>query len=278
MSQVREVGTSLVDAHCHLADDQFVADLEAVIARARDAGLTRALCVIEATDENERRRAARIAELWPGVRFAAGVHPHRAARVRGVDAVETTLETAWAEIGQVCAVGEVGLDYHHQFAPPEIQREVFRRQVQLARARGWPLVIHTREADEDTFRILREEGAAEVGGVFHCFTGDAARARRVVELGFAVSFAGIVTFRRASAVREATRVVPPDRLLVETDAPYLAPEPYRGRRNEPAYVAAVLEAVAAVRGESVPRVAQATAAVFDALFRPRPPAPGPRAR
>ncbi len=259
----------LVDAHCHLADDAFGADLEAVVDRAREAGLTYALCIVEASAAEELQRAARAADLWPGLRFAVGVHPHRAgAFADDPDEVGALLERKLNETTGVRAVGEIGLDYHYQFAPPAVQQEVFRRQIRVARARRLPLVIHTREADEDTFRILEEERAGEVGGVFHCFTGDAARARRVLDLGFAVSFAGLVTFPRAESLREAARVVPAGHLLVETDSPYLAPVPYRGRRNEPAWVAAVVDAVAAVRGEQPGAVAEMTRQVFVDLFRP----------
>jgi TatD DNase family protein len=164
------------------------------------------------------------------------------------------------------AIGEIGLDYHYDFSPREIQHEVFRAQVALARRLALPVVIHTREATEDTLSILREEGGGDVGGVFHCFTGDDAMARAVLDLGFHLSFAGIVTFPRADALREAARMVPVDRLLVETDAPYLAPVPHRGKRNEPAFVAQVVDRLAEVRGVAARELAVRTSETFTALF------------
>jgi TatD DNase family protein len=163
-------------------------------------------------------------------------------------------------------VGEIGLDYHYDFAPREVQREVFRRQIRVATQMGYPIVIHTREADEDTLAILAETDA--VSGVLHCFTGDAALATQVVALGLHVSFSGIVTFKAAASVREAAAVVPDDRLLVETDAPYLAPVPHRGKRNEPAWVDHVAEVLAEVRGVTPAALRAGTAAAFEALFGP----------
>jgi TatD DNase family protein len=166
------------------------------------------------------------------------------------------------------AVGEIGLDYHYDFSPRPVQQEIFGRQVALACDLDLPVVIHTREAVEDTFAILREAGEGKVLGVFHCFSGDAAMARRALDLGFAVSFAGIVTFPKADAVREAARIVPGDRLLVETDSPYLAPVPHRGTRNEPARVVHVAESLAGIRGETVETVASAVTGTFERVFGP----------
>jgi TatD DNase family protein len=174
---------------------------------------------------------------------------------------------AIAATPQARAVGEIGLDYHYDLAPREVQRDVFRRQVRLARELRLPVVIHTREATEDTFAILRDEGPG-VAGVFHCFSGDAAMARAVLDLGFCASFAGIVTFPRADGLRAAARVVPAERLLIETDAPYLAPVPHRGKRNEPAFVVQTADAVARTRGEALDDVAAAVTRVFETLFGP----------
>lgn len=260
----------MIDSHCHLADDAFAADLEAVIARAREAGVNAALCVIDAASDAEIERARRLTQLWPAVRFAVGVHPHQAGHFADrLDAVETTVSDAIAGIPDARALGEVGLDYHYDFAPRAVQREVFRRQLCLARARGWPVVIHTREAEEDTIAILREEGQGEIRGVFHCFTGDAKAAQRALDLGFHVSFAGIVTFPKAESLREAARLVPADRLLAETDSPYLTPVPFRHiKRNEPARVTLVAAKLAEVRGESVEVVTGHLTRTFEALFRP----------
>ena len=257
----------MIDSHCHLADDAFVDDLDAVVGRAREAGVERALCILDVTNEDEAPRAARVAAAWPAVRFAAGVHPHLAAPFADeAEAAVRAVRAALERFPGVCAIGEIGLDYHYDFAPRPVQIEVFRRQIALARELGRPIVIHTREADDDTLAAIRSEGRGDVRGVFHCFTGDAAAARRALDLGFHVSFSGIATFRRADDIRAAAAVVPADRLLVETDAPYLAPVPFRGRRNEPAWVARVVDVLAGVRGQAIGEVAASTSAAFAALF------------
>ena len=260
----------MIDSHCHLADEQFTADLDAVVARARDAGVDGALCILDASNEEEAARADRVAAAWPDVAFAVGVHPHQAGAVDdatdGLDGVAPFVRGAVEARRRTCAIGEIGLDYHYDFAPRETQIEVFRRQIALARELGRPVVIHTREADDDTVDALRAEGHGDVRGVFHCFTGDAAFARRALDLGFHVSFSGIVTFRNAAAIREAATIVPADRLLAETDAPYLSPVPYRGRRNEPARVAQVIDTLAEVRGEDRAAIVEATRRSYHGLF------------
>jgi len=168
----------------------------------------------------------------------------------------------------VRAIGEVGLDYHYDFAPRDVQRNVFSAQVALARDRGYPLVIHTREADDDTVAILEQEGAGRVRGVFHCFSGDSGLARRALRLGFYLSFSGILTFPRSAAVRDAAAIVPLDRLLVETDCPYLSPVPYRGRRNEPAWVVETVKRLADIRGIDPSEVASAASENYRILFAP----------
>jgi TatD DNase family protein len=197
-----------------------------------------------------------------------GIHPHQAgvhgaAVAQSIDGVRQRVETEGA-----CAIGEIGLDYHYDFAPRDVQQAVFRAQIRLALELSLPIVIHTREATDDTFAILEDEGGNEVGGVFHCFTGDAAMASRTLDAGFHVSFAGIVTFPRAEALREAARIVPGDRLLVETDSPYLAPVPHRGTRNEPAHVVRVVDTLARVRGEDAVALAGTLTRTYDALFSP----------
>ena len=261
----------MVDSHCHLADEAFVPDLEAVIQRAQTAGLTGALCIVDLTNPEESERAQRVRGLWPEVRLAVGVHPHQAGKfVERVGDVEPAVRRALEDAPGASAVGEIGLDYHYDFAPRDLQREVFGRQIRLAREASRPVVIHTREADDDTLQILRDEGRGSIRGVFHCFTGDAAMAQQALDLGFHVSFSGIVTFGRASEIREAAKLVPADRLLAETDAPYLVPTPYRGKRNEPAWVARVVEVLAKVRGQPVDQVAAGTTAAFTALFGQEP--------
>lgn len=256
----------MIDSHCHIAGEEFCADLDAVVGRAIAADVTSALCVLAAGDAEETARAQRVRAAWPAVRFAVGVHPHQAGAFAGrvdaaADAVRAEAAREWA-----CAIGEIGLDYHYDFAPRDVQQAVFRAQVRLARDLDLPIVIHTREAAGDTFDILREEGDGRIRGVFHCFTGDAGMARRALDIGFCVSFAGIVTFPRAESIREAARLVPADRLLAETDSPYLAPVPFRGKRNEPAFVARVVERLAEARGETPAQVAASTARTFTNLF------------
>ncbi len=256
----------MIDSHCHIAGQEFEADLADVVRRATDAGVTSALCVLSAGDAAEADRAQRVRAAWPSARFSVGVHPHNAGQFAGRVAEATDLVRAEASRAGACAIGEIGLDYHYDFSPRDVQQEIFRAQVALAREMGLPVIIHTREATGDTFRILAEAGEGTVRGVFHCFTGDAAMARAALDIGFFLSFAGIVTFPRAAELREAARLVPSGRLLSETDAPYLAPVPFRGRRNEPAYVARVVEALAAARGEPAARVAEATEEAFGVLF------------
>ena len=257
----------MIDSHCHLADEAFVPDLEEVIERARSAGLAGALCIIDLTNPDEGDRARRVCELWSGVGFAVGVHPHQAGKFADrVDEVAPEVRRAMAAYPGTRAVGEIGLDYHYDFAPRALQQEVFRRQIRLARDESRPVVIHTREADEDTLEILRDEGDGKIRGVFHCFTGDARFALQALDLGFHVSFSGIVTFPRATEIREAAKVVPSDRLLAETDSPYLAPTPHRGKRNEPVWVARVLEVLAEVRELPVAEVDATTTAAFGSLF------------
>jgi TatD DNase family protein len=259
----------MIDSHCHLADEAFSADLDAVVARAKDAGVERVLVIVAAGEPREGAQAERVMALWPGASLAVGVHPH-AAREFADDAERAAalVRTQITATRAVRAVGEIGLDYHYDFSPRDAQQAVFRVQLRAARELGLPVVIHTREAAEDTLAILREEGDGRLRGVLHCFTGDAALAEAALDLGFSISFAGIVTFPKAGALREIARVVPADRLLAETDSPFLAPVPDRGKRNEPAWLSRVVAALADVRKASVPDIAAVTSANFHALFQP----------
>ncbi|HJL01332.1 MAG TPA: TatD family hydrolase [Polyangiaceae bacterium LLY-WYZ-15_(1-7)] len=241
----------LFDTHCHLDDPRFAEDFDAVLARAREAGLWRAVtigCAREVATVESALAVARAHADW--VSTTIGVHPHDAAALFGPEA-----DALWGELEriatdpQVVAVGEMGLDYYYDNSPREQQQEAFRRQIALARQVSKPIVVHTRDAREDTLRILREEKASEVGGIIHCFSEDAPFAAAALDLGFVSSFSGIVTFKRAKAVQEAARKQPADAILVETDAPYLAPVPKRGKRNEPAFVAHTAAVVAELRGE-----------------------------
>jgi TatD DNase family protein len=259
----------VIDSHCHLADEAFAADLEEVIRRAADAGVERALVILEAGNPAESAQAGRVERLWPAVRFAIGVHPHQAHQFADdPERAATTVREQLAATPSARAVGEIGLDYHYDFSPRDVQHAVFRAQVRLARELDVPVVIHTREADEDTMAILRTEGGGALRGVLHCFTGDAALADAGVALGLFVSLAGILTFPKADALRQTARRVPLDRLLTETDSPFLAPVPYRGKRNEPAYVARVVETLAEMHRMPAADLAERTAANFHTLFRP----------
>jgi TatD DNase family protein len=256
----------MIDSHCHLADETFEADLDAAIARAREAGVTAALCILAAGDEDEARRAREVRARWDAVRFATGVHPHAAGTFAGRAAESADVTRAHAEAFSVCGIGEIGLDYHYDFAPRDVQREVFAAQIALAQELERPIIIHTREATDDTFAILKEHPG--VRGVFHCFTGDTAMARRALDIDFHLSFAGILTFPKAVELREAARIPPENRLLIETDSPYLAPVPHRGKRNEPAYVARILAALAEVRGTAPEALGAAVTTNFGRLFAP----------
>jgi TatD DNase family protein len=256
-----------VDSHAHIDGEEFDADRGEVVARARAAGVAAILNVGTGDPRSgSLERAVRVAEEYENVFAAAGVHPHDARLFD--DAAEERLAKLLQGSVRAVAWGEIGLDYHYDHSPRDVQREVFRRQLRLAREAGLPVIIHSREADEDTVEILAEEWAgAERGGVMHCFGGGRWMAERALELGFYISFAGNVTFKKAEPLREVALAVPPDRLLVETDCPYLAPVPHRGRRNEPAYVADTARFVAGLRGTTPEELGRVTSDNFSRLFR-----------
>ena len=259
----------MTDSHCHIAGEEFAGDLLAVVARARAASVSRSLVILAAEDDGEVARAAGVLAAWPECRFAVGVHPHQAHLFAADPSGAARLTAERLDtVPMVRAVGEIGLDYHYDFSPPDVQQAVFREQVRLARSRDLPIVIHTREAEDDTLRIIGDEGGRALRGVFHCFSGDEASARRALGTGLYLSVPGIITFPKAAALREAVRSAPLDRLLVETDSPYLAPVPYRGKRNEPAFVARVVDALAEAKVIDAAVVHAAIEANFDALFRP----------
>jgi TatD DNase family protein len=259
----------MIDSHCHLADEAFAADLDDVIRRGRDAGLERVMVILEAGNAKEAAQAARVEQLWPGVCCSIGVHPHQAHQFADDPqrAGRVVLEQ-FAATPSARAVGEIGLDYHYDYSPRQVQHAVFRAQIRAALELDRPVVIHTREADEDTVAILREEGEGRLRGVLHCFTGTPALRDAGLALGFYVSLAGILTFPKAADLRETARAVPLDRLLTETDSPFLAPVPYRGKRNEPAYVSRVVETLAEMHRAPAADLARQTAANFHTLFRP----------
>jgi len=259
----------LLDSHCHLADEAFIGDLGEVVGRARDAGLEQILCILAAGNQAEYKQAKRLQKLWPKICFAIGVHPHQAVEYAGrFDEVVRDVREAIELEPLVRVVGEIGLDYHYDFSPRDVQREVFQRQVTLARELQLPVSIHTREAETDTVAILEKAGCRKLRGVFHCFAGDESLADHALGLGFHISFSGMITFKRAEALRAIASEVPADRLLIETDAPYLAPVPHRGKRNEPAWVSRVLEVLAEVRGTTVELLSEQVMTNFRALVRP----------
>jgi TatD DNase family protein len=259
----------VIDSHCHLADETFATDLNDVIVRAKETGVSRVMVILEGGNAAEAEQARRILDVWPDTRFAVGVHPHQAHQFSDdPERAAALVRDQIASTPAARAVGEIGLDYHYDFSPRDVQQAVFRLQVRLAIELQRPIVIHTREADADTLAILRDEGAGDVGGVLHCFTGTPELAAAGLALGLYVSVAGIITFPKASDLRETVRGVPVDRLLTETDSPFLAPTPHRGKRNEPSYVARVVETVADIHGTTPAAVAERTTANFHALFGP----------
>jgi len=257
---------ALVDSHCHVAEPEFDADRDAVLARAASAGVATLVCVGATGPAAANAAAVALAGRRDPVEIVAtvGIHPHHAA---SADDDAFALLEQLARSPGVVAVGETGLDFHYDFSPRAAQQAAFAETVALARRIGLPLVVHVREAHAEAAALLKTENAGAVGGVIHCFTGDRADARRYLDLGFHISVAGIVTFKNADTLREAVRAIPLDRLLVETDAPYLAPVPHRGRRNEPAWVRAVVEATARTRGEPFDTLAAATTTNARRLFR-----------
>ena len=237
----------LFDTHCHLDDPRLMGELDDVLARARDAGVKRIVTIGCANDVASLSSAMDVARRHPSwINPTVGVHPHDAKHL------DAPLADAIQALGQeeaVVAIGETGLDYHYDHSPRDVQQEAFRTQIAIAKMLKKPLIVHTRSAPSDTLRILKEEAASDVGGIIHCFSEDAAFAATALDMGFVASFSGIVTFKAAESVREAARRQPADALLIETDAPYLAPQPKRGKRNEPAYVRHTAAMVAELRGE-----------------------------
>ncbi len=234
----------LVDSHCHLDFPELYAELDAVVARARAAGIGRMVTISTKVSEFDRVRA--IAERFPEVYCSVGIHPHEAGAEPAVDAARLA---ELARHPKVVGIGETGLDFYYEHSPREAQERSFRAHIEAARMTGLPLIVHSRDADAETASILAEEHAkGAFSGLLHCFSSGKQLAEKSVDIGFYISIAGIVTFKKADALRETVRAVPLDRLLVETDAPYLAPVPLRGKRNEPAFVVHTAAAVAGLKG------------------------------
>jgi TatD DNase family protein len=258
----------LVDSHCHLDFPDFADELDAVVDRARAADIARIVTISTRVARHPELLA--IAERFGDVYCSVGTHPHHADEEPDITAGDLLLR---AQHSKVVAIGEAGLDYHYDRSSRAAQERGFRTHIEAARESGLPLVIHSREADADTARILEEEmGQGAFPAVLHCFTGGPELARRAVALGLFISFTGILTFKNSAALRAIAAELPGDRILVETDAPYLAPSPFRGKRNEPAYVGEVAKILAESRGVPFEEIARQTTDNFFALFRkvPRP--------
>lgn len=249
----------LVDSHCHLDFSDFAAEREAIIARARSAGVETMLTISTRLDEFGEVLA--IAEAHDGIWCSVGAHPHEAKDHAALAPQQLVALTAHPK---VVGIGETGLDFHYDLSPRDIQEQVFRAHIAASHKTGLPLVIHARDADREVAQILDEERPPP--GVMHCFSSGRALADAALALGFYISISGIVTFRNAEELRAIVRNLPLDRLLVETDAPYLAPVPYRGKRNEPAFVAATAAAVAGLKGIELQHLAEMTSANFFRLF------------
>jgi len=258
----------LIDSHCHLDFPDFAAGLDDVVARARAAGIARMVTI--STRVKRHGEVLAIAERFSDVFCSVGTHPHYAHEELDVSVADLVACTKHAK---VVAIGEAGLDYHYDNAPRDAQARGFRNHIAAARETGLPLVIHSRDADADMARILEEEtGKGAFPAVLHCFTGGPELARRAIALGLFISFTGILTFKNSAALREIAAALPADRILVETDAPYLAPGKYRGKRNEPAFVVETANVLAETRGVSFDAVARQTTDNFFRLFAkvPRP--------
>ncbi len=255
-----------IDSHAHIEGTEFDADREAVIQHALDAGVEIIVCVGDGEVAGDSHaKAFRLADQHPFIYTTVGIHPHEARLLDG------ELYTKLADLSQhpkVIAWGEIGLDYHYDNSPREVQREAFTKQLRMARERRLPVVIHTREAEADTLAILGEEWKdSRLGGIIHCFSGTRAFAEAAIGLGFLISFSGVVTFKKAEDLRDTARHLPLERILIETDSPFLAPVPYRGKRNEPAYVVETARCLAEARGIELDEFARVTSENFKRLFR-----------
>ena len=253
----------LTDSHAHLDDARFAADREALIQRAWDSGVDRILTIGNGTGPDDMACGIPFAETYPWIFTSVGIHPHDASKAedRHIEMIERL-----AAHPKVLAIGEMGLDYHYDNSPRDVQQTVFQRQLEVAAKVDLPVIVHTREADADTERILRAAG--QVRGVLHCFTSSLSLATAALDFGFMISFSGIVTFPNARELAEIARSVPADRLLVETDCPYLSPVPHRGKRNEPAFVLETARFLATARGIALEELAAQTSQNFTRLFYP----------
>jgi TatD DNase family protein len=254
----------LIDSHAHIQGKEYAGEVKAVIDRAREAGVEKIVAVGGAGDMSSNTDAIALAELFPNVYATVGMHPHDA---KDVGESELNRLRQLAAAPKVIAIGETGLDYYYDHSPREVQRRAFVRFIQMSRATELPLVVHERDASEHVADLLRSEGEGKLRGVIHCFTGSYESARAYLDLGFYLSFTGIITFKNAEPLRDVVRKVPLDRIFVETDSPYLTPVPHRGKRNEPAYVRFVAETVTRIKGVALEEVAQTTTRNVEDLFK-----------
>jgi TatD DNase family protein len=252
----------LIDSHCHLDSDQFDQDREAVIERALTAGVTHMVAIGTGNGPPDLEAGIRLADRYEAFYATVGVHPHDAAKA--TEEVFKNLSFL-ARHPKVIAIGEIGLDYHYDFSPRDTQRSVFIEQMKIAADAKKPIVIHTREAWDDTISVIREYWSPAVGGIMHCFSGNPTQARQALDLGFYLSFGGIVTFPKALEIQESARLCPADRILIETDSPYLAPVPKRGKRNEPAFMLETARKLAQLRGVAEEAIAETTTRNFRRL-------------
>jgi TatD DNase family protein len=253
----------LFDTHAHLHFPEFGSDLAAVLDRARAAGVLGMVTI--GTDRETNPAAVRLAERWSDVYATVGIHPHDAAEA--TDADFEAMESLVRSSAKVVALGEMGLDFFRNLSPRDVQERVFRRQLRLAHRLGKPVVVHCRDAYPEALTILAGERAGEIGGVMHCFSADVEVAKRCLDLGLLISLAGPVTYKNTRSLPDVARFVPEDRLVVETDCPFLPPHPYRGQRNEPAYVALTAGRVAELRGTDVHALGEATTRNAERLFK-----------
>lgn len=252
----------LVDSHCHLDFPEFAPELDQIVERARAAGIGRMVTI--STRVKKLAQVIAVAEKYPDVFASIGTHPHNAAEELDIDVAELV---RLSQHPKIVAIGEAGLDYHYDKSPRDAQATGFRRHIAAARQTGLPLVIHTREADADSAAILTEEiGKGAFPAVLHCYTGGRELAFKAIELGLYIGFTGIITFKNGEALRDIARDLPAERILVETDSPFLAPIPYRGKRNEPAYVVNTAKVLAETRGVSEAEIARQTTENFFRLF------------
>jgi TatD DNase family protein len=262
MSDLASLG--LIDSHAHIQSQEYAGEIDKVIARAREAGINTIIAVGGAGEMSSNKDAVALADLYANVYATVGMHPHDAKDVGADELRELHHLTLHPK---VIAVGETGLDYYYNHSPHDVQRRVFTHFIHMARDTGLPLVVHERDGAHEAAELLRSEGGQGLRGVIHCFTGDYDAARVYLELGFYLSFSGIITFKNAGPLREVVRKAPLERMLVETDSPFLTPVPHRGKRNEPAYVRFVAETIAEIKGLPLKEVAQRTTRNVQDLFK-----------